>query len=122
MIQKILEEDIKLRVIQLSYCAIHRPDIIHACWLKNLTQFHKKLAWQIEKLVTEGGHRSRLTQARAVLVMKDQQQGISPTTTYQSHAWKFLSGILTKNISDHNDGYKHLVQKCVGGGSRKSQR
>ena len=66
----ISEEDLRLRVIRMKNWTAPGPDMIYAYWLKKLTLFLKRLACQIEKLVTEGDHPSWLTQGRTVLVMK----------------------------------------------------
>ena len=59
------EEDLILRVIRIKNWTASGPDMIYAYWLKKLTSLHKMLAGQIEKLVTEGDHPSRLTQGKA---------------------------------------------------------
>ena len=66
------------------------PDMIYAYWLKKLTSLYKRLACQIEKLVTEGDHPSWLTQGRMVFVTKDPQQS-SISSSYK-----------TNHMSEHN--------------------
>ena len=121
----ISEEDLRLRVIRMKNWTAPGPDMIHAYWLKKLTSLHKRLACQMEKLVTEGDHPSWLTQGRTVLVMKDPQQGPIPSNyrpiTCLSTTWKLLSGILADKIGVHMDEYMHKAQRGMGGGSRGSK-
>ena len=56
-----------LRHSRMKNCTAPGPDMIHAYWLKKLTSLHKRLACQMEKLVTEGDHPSWLTQGRLSL-------------------------------------------------------
>ena len=94
------------------------PDMIHAYWRKKLTSLYKRLAYQMEKLVTEGDHPSWLTQGRTVLVMKDPQQGPIPSnyrpSTCLSTTRKLLSGILADKIGVHMDEYMHKAQRGIG--------
>ena len=50
------EEDLRLTVTRMKNWTTPGPDMIHAYWLKTLTSFYKRLACQMEKLVTEGDH------------------------------------------------------------------
>ena len=81
----ISEKNLRLRVTLMKNWTAPGPDIIHAYWLKKLTSLHKRLACQMEKLVTEGNHPSWLTKGRTVLVKKDPQQVAIPETTDPSH-------------------------------------
>ena len=74
----ISEEDLRLRVILMKNWTASGPDMIHAYWLKKLTSLYKRLACQMEKLVTEEDHPSWLTEGRTVIVMKDPQQDPVP--------------------------------------------
>ena len=48
------ENDLRLRVTWIKDGTAPEPDMIHTYWLKKLTSLQKRLACQMEKLVTKG--------------------------------------------------------------------
>ena len=86
--------------------------MIHVFWLKKLTSLYYRLVQQMEKLVIDGDHPCWLTQGRTVLVKKDPDNGPAPSN------YRPISGIVADKIQDHMNGYMHLAQKGIGGGSK----
>ena len=84
-------------------------DKIHGYWIKNLTNLHERLAWQLQS-VLEGNVPEWIVEGRTSLIRKNKNIDLKVVTNYRpitclSTTWKRLTSIIA------NELYNHLAKK-----------
>ena len=84
-------------------------DKIHGYWIKNLTNLHERLAWQLQS-VLKGNVPEWIVEGRTSLIRKNKNIDLKVVTNYRpitclSTTWKRLTSIIA------NELYNHLAKK-----------